>query len=147
MKIVMQRVSRARVSVGGIEKALIGQGLLLLVGVEKSDGPEQADKAADKIAHLRVFAGQDGRMDRSVLDVEGGVLVVSQFTLAGSLAKGRRPGFDAAAPPAQAEPIYLHLAEALRRQGARVATGVFGAMMDVELVNDGPVTFIVETEA
>jgi len=147
MKIVIQRVSRARVVVDGVEKAAIGHGLLLLVGVEKDDGLDQAERAAEKIAHLRLFAGKADRMDRSVLDIEGGVLVVSQFTLAGSLAKGRRPGFDSAAPPAQAEPIYLHFAEALRRTGARVATGVFGAMMEVELVNDGPVTFFLESAA
>ena len=148
MKIVIQRVVRASVRVGEAVTARIGPGLLLLVGIEKEDGHEEARRAAEKIAHLRIFAlepGTDDRMERSVLDTEGEVLVVSQFTLAASVRKGRRPGFDAAAPPERAEPIYLALVSALREQGVRVATGVFRAMMEVELVNDGPVTFILES--
>ena len=112
MKIVIQRVSRATVRIDGVEQAGIGEGLLLLVGVEREDGAAQADKAADKIVNLRVFSarpGLDERMERSVLDISGEILVVSQFTLAGSLRKGRRPGFDAAAPPGEAEPIYDRL--------------------------------------
>lgn len=150
MKIVIQRVTRASVEVDGRNVAAIGPGLVLLAGVEKDDDDAVAGRAADKIAHLRIFAaspGADERMDRSVLDVGGEILLVSQFTLAGSLARGRRPGFEAAAPPPVAERIYLQLAEALRAHGLRVATGVFRAMMRVELVNDGPVTFILEIGA
>ncbi len=149
MRVVIQRVSSARVRVGARAIAAIGPGLVLLVGVERGDGPAQAEAAAEKIAHLRIFAaraGVDDRMDRSVVETGGEVLVVSQFTLAGSIRKGRRPSFDAAAPPREAEPIYLDLAKRLRRCGLRVSTGEFGAMMDVELVNDGPVTFILETD-
>jgi len=148
VRIVIQRVSRARVSVSGETRASIGRGLLLLVGVEREDDAADVEKTADKIAHLRIFAlqpGVDDRMERSVLDISGELLVVSRFTLAGSLKKGRRPGFDGAAPPERAEPIYTALVAALRARGARVATGVFRAMMDVELVNEGPVTFVLET--
>jgi D-tyrosyl-tRNA(Tyr) deacylase len=136
--------------VAGEQRCAIGPGLLLLVGVERTDDETLADKAAEKIVHLRIFAAaaqaveRDKQMDRSVLDVGGEILVVSQFTLAGSLRKGRRPGFDAAAPPEQAEPIYERLVSALAARGARVAKGVFRAMMEIELVNDGPVTFILE---
>ncbi|HZI93512.1 MAG TPA: D-aminoacyl-tRNA deacylase [Patescibacteria group bacterium] len=147
MRIVIQRVSRASVRVAGAQRAAIGAGLLLLVGVERDDDAAVADKAAEKIVHLRIFAAQDTRderMERSVLDIGGEILVVSQFTLAGTLRKGRRPGFDGAAPPDQAEPIYERLVSALSGQGARVAKGVFRAMMEIELVNDGPVTFILE---
>jgi len=147
MKIVIQRVTSACVRVDGVVHASIGPGLLLLVGVEKGDDAGRAAQSAEKIANLRIFAaerGVDDRMDRSVLDVGGEILVVSQFTLAGSLRKGRRPGFDGAAAPEEAEALYLELAEALRGRGVRVATGVFRAMMEVELVNDGPVTFILD---
>lgn len=150
MRIVIQRVSRACVRIAGTERAGIGQGLLLLVGVERADDGALAERAADKIVNLRIFAarpGVDERMERSVLEVSGEILVVSQFTLAGSLKKGRRPGFDAAAPPELAEPIYERLVSALRERGARVATGVFRAMMDIELINSGPVTFILEPGA
>ena len=147
MKIVIQRVRRASVRVTGEEVAAIGAGLLLLVGVEKADTLPVAERAAAKIASLRIFAaetGVDERMDRSVRQVSGEILVVSQFTLAGSLLSGNRPGFDGAAPAVSAEPIYLRLAEALREQGLPVRTGVFGAMMDVDLINEGPVTFVME---
>ena len=150
MRIVLQRVARASVSVGGEVVARIGAGLLLLVGIERGDEDAMADAMAGRIARLRVFAaspGEDERMDRSVLDTGGEILVVSQFTLAGSTRKGRRPSFDAAAPPAEAERLYLRLAEALRGSGARVSTGTFRAMMQVELVNDGPVTFVLEPDA
>ena len=150
MRIVIQRVTRASVRVGGEQRAAIGPGLLLLVGVERRDDETLADKAAEKIIHLRIFASQaaaverDKQMDRSVLDIAGEILVVSQFTLAGTLRKGRRPGFDAAASPDHAEPIYERLVGALSERGARVSKGVFRARMEVELVNDGPVTFILE---
>ena len=149
MRIVLQRVTRAEVRVGGRSHARIGPGLLLLVGVEKGDDEASADAAAARIAHLRIFAadpGRDERMDRSVLDVGGEALVVSQFTLAGSVRKGRRPGFDQAAPPEVAEALYLRVAEGLRAAGLRVTTGSFRSMMEVELVNDGPVTFVLEAE-
>ena len=148
MKTVIQRVRRALVRVEDVEVASIGPGLLLLVGVEKTDSLPVADRAAAKIGSLRIFAAQPGvdeRMDRSVKQVSGQVLVVSQFTLAGSLLSGNRPGFDGAAGASLAEPVYLRLASALRESGLEVRTGVFGAMMDVELVNDGPVTFVMET--
>src|SRR5262245_10975811 len=147
MKIVIQRVKRARVRVEHDEVAAIGAGLLLLVGVEKPDSLAIADRVAVNVANPRIFAAQrgvDDRMDRAVKQVSGEILVVSQFTLAGSLLSGNRPGFDGAAPAHLAEPVYLRLAEALREQGLVVRTGVFGAMMDVELTNDGPVTFVME---
>jgi D-tyrosyl-tRNA(Tyr) deacylase len=148
--IVLQRVSRAAVRVDGREVSRIGRGLLLLVGVEKGDDDAVAEAAAAKVAHLRVFParpGADERMDRSVIETGGEVMVVSQFTLAGSTRKGRRPSFDQAAPPEDAERLYLRVADALRGAGLHVATGSFRAMMEVELVNDGPVTFVVETGA
>jgi D-tyrosyl-tRNA(Tyr) deacylase len=150
MKIVLQRVSRACVRVEGRETARIGPGLLLLVGIEVGDAEGAVDAMAAKIAHLRVFAaraGEDERLDRSVLDIGGEILVVSQFTLAGSTRKGRRPSFDDAAPPQEAERLYLRLAASLRGLGARVSTGTFRAMMQVELVNEGPVTFLLEPGA
>ena len=142
MKIVIQRVSRAQVRVEGRVVGEIGQGLVLLVGVERGDGPEQVARAAARIATLRVFEDGAGKMNVGVDAVGGDVLAVSQFTLAGSIRKGRRPSFDGAAPPGEAEPVFIDLVEALRAQGLEVATGVFRAMMEVELVNDGPVTFV-----
>ena len=150
MKIVIQRVSSASVRIEREEHSAIGPGLLVLVGVEKTDDRKHVETAAVKIVNLRIFPaepGVDHRMDRSVLDISGEILVVSQFTLAGSIKKGRRPGFDSAAPPERAEELYLALVESLRSRGARVATGVFRAMMKVELVNDGPVTFVLDTGA
>ena len=150
MKLVIQRVARACVRVDDAQVASIGAGPLLLVGVEKTDSLPVADLAAARIVNLRIFPaapGVDERMDRSVKQVSGEILVVSQFTLAGSLLSGNRPGFDGAAPALQAEPIYLRLASALRGPGLGVQTGVFGAMMDVELTNDGPVTFVMESHA
>lgn len=144
MKIVIQRVSRARVVVAGQEVGSIGPGLLLLVGVERGDGPAQAERAAHRLATLRVFSDGEGKMNRGLDEVGGEVLVVSQFTLAGSIRRGRRPDFFRAAPPEEAQPLVQCLIEELRRRGLRVATGSFGAMMEVELVNDGPVTLIWE---
>ncbi len=148
VKIVIQRVSSAGVTVAGRRQAVIGPGLLVLVGVERGDDAARAETAAEKIVNLRIFAarpGSDERMERSVLEIAGEILVVSQFTLAGSVRKGRRPSFDGAAPHAEAEKVYLDLVQALRDRGARVATGVFRAMMDVDLVNTGPVTFIMDS--
>lgn len=144
MKLVIQRVSRARVTVGGEEVGSIGRGLLVLAGIERGDGPEQATAAARKLASLRVFEDGEGRMNLAAAEVGGAFLVVSQFTLAGSLARGRRPSFDGAAPPEIAEPLVEALVAALRAEGATVATGRFRAYMEVELVNDGPVTFVLE---
>jgi D-tyrosyl-tRNA(Tyr) deacylase len=139
---VVQRVLRAEVRVGGELVGQIARGLLLLVGVERGDGEADAAATARKIAALRIFPGRHA-MDVSVKDVGGGCLVVSQFTLAGSLRKGNRPGFEGAEEPARAELLYLKVAEGLRAEGLPVATGRFAADMQVELVNDGPVTFVV----
>lgn len=142
MKLVLQRVKRAAVAVAGEEIARIGPGLLVLIGVEKGDDAARAEALAGKTAELRIFADENGKMNRSCLDIAGEVLVVSQFTLAGDCSRGRRPGFDGAAPPEVGEALYLHYVEQLRKTGLRVATGRFRADMQVELVNDGPVTFI-----
>ena len=144
MRLVLQRVSRARVTVAGEEVGAIGRGLLVLVGVERGDGPEQASAAARKLAGLRLFEDEAGRMNLATAEVGGAFLVVSQFTLAGSLARGRRPSFDGAAPPEVAEPLVEELVGALRAEGLTVATGRFRAYMEVELVNDGPVTFVLD---
>ncbi len=145
MRLVLQRVSRASVTVDGEVVGAIGRGLLVLCGVEKGDGIEQVEAAARKLATLRVFEDGDGRMNLSAGDVAGELLVVSQFTLAGSLAKGRRPSFDGAERPEIAEPLVEGLMERLRDAGLDVAGGRFGAQMQVELVNDGPVTFVLDT--
>ena len=122
----------------------IGRGLLVFVGIERGDGPEKVRAAAEKLAGLRVFEDGDGKMNLDLAAAGGSFLVVSQFTLAGSLAKGRRPSFDGAAPPAEARPLVEALVDGLRRRGFQVATGRFQARMDVALVNDGPVTLIAE---
>lgn len=140
MRAVVQRVSRASVRVEGRVTGEIGLGLLVLLGVAPEDGPAQVAWLADKVEGLRIFADAEGKMNLSVRDVGGGVLVVSQFTLYGDATKGRRPSFVKAARPELAEPLYEALAD---RLGA--ARGVFGAHMEVELVNDGPVTLILET--
>ena len=148
MRAVVQRVSRASVTVGERLAGNIERGLLVLLGVEKDDGPADAAYLARKIAELRVFedpADPSGHMNRSVLDVGGSVLVVSQFTLAGDCRKGRRPSFDGAAAPEQARPLYEDVVRALEASGLRVATGEFQAMMQVSLVNDGPVTLLVDS--
>ncbi|MBA2442855.1 MAG: D-tyrosyl-tRNA(Tyr) deacylase [Rubrobacter sp.] len=145
MKVVLQRVKRASVSVDGEPVSAIGPGLLLLVGIAEGDGPEAAGWLAGKVAGLRVFADEAGRMNRSVTDSGGEVLAVSQFTLLGDARKGNRPSFVRAAPPEVAEPLFDAFCERLRAAGvASVKTGRFGAMMDVELVNDGPVTLLLE---
>ena len=136
----MQRVTRARVTPGGE----IGPGLCVLFGVARGDGEEDAVRFAGKVARLRVFADAAGKFDRSVLDVGGGVLVVSQFTLLADTAKGNRPSFTGAAPPEEAEPVYERFCAELRALGAPVETGVFGAKMELELVNDGPVTVVLD---
>lgn len=145
MKLVIQRVSRAEVRVGGETVGGIRRGLLVFVGVEKGDGAEQAEEAARKVAGLRIFEDEAGKMNRSLADVTGSVLAVSQFTLSADLSRGRRPGFEHALPAGEARPLYDHFCRALELAGVAVATGVFGAMMEVELVNDGPATFLLET--
>jgi D-tyrosyl-tRNA(Tyr) deacylase len=144
MKLVLQRVSSASVDVEGKEIARVGKGLLVLFGAEKGDAFSRADFLAEKTIHLRIFPDSAGKMNLSLNDIGGEILVVSQFTLAGDCSKGRRPGFDKAALPKDAETLYLRYLEVLSLSGLRVATGKFGADMQVKLVNDGPVTFILE---
>lgn len=144
MRAVVQRVRHARVTVDETEVGAIGPGLLVLLGVAQGDGADAAEWMAGKIAQLRVFPDDAGRMQRSVEDVGGGVLVVSQFTLLGDTRKGNRPSFIGAADPAVAEPLYEAVMARLRERGLAVAGGRFGAMMQVELVNDGPVTLLLE---
>jgi D-tyrosyl-tRNA(Tyr) deacylase len=143
MKAVLQRVSRASVRVGDELVGEVGPGLCVLLGVARGDGPQEAAKLAGKVARLRVFE-RDGRFDLSLLDVDGEALVVSQFTLLGDTAKGNRPSFTEAGPPELAEPLYEAFCAELGSLGVSVATGRFGARMAVELVNDGPVTLILE---
>lgn len=145
MKLVIQRVSRAAVRVDGETVGAIGSGLLVLVGLEKADGEDEVAMAARRVATLRVFEDERGRMNRGLDEIGGRVLAVSQFTLAGSIRKGRRPSFDHAMPGVDAEPLFDRFVEFLRGHGVEVETGVFGAMMAVELVNDGPVTLIWES--
>ena len=145
MRAVVQRVSSASVEVDGQVVGAIGPGLLVLVGVAHEDGEQQAARLAGKLARLRVFPDDAGRFDRSLLDTGGAALVISQFTLLGDTAKGNRPSFTAAAPPERAGPLYDRVCEELRALGVPVETGVFGAAMAVELVNDGPVTLILDT--
>jgi D-tyrosyl-tRNA(Tyr) deacylase len=138
MRAVVQRVSRAAVSPGGA----IGAGLCVLLGVAEGDTPADADGLARKVARLRIFQNEEGKFDRSLLDTGGAALVVSQFTLLADTTRGNRPSFSAAARPETAESLYERFAAALRELGVEVATGVFGARMQVELVNDGPVTIV-----
>ena len=144
MKVVLQRVSRASVSVHGSLRGEIGPGLLVLLGVADGDDDQGARRVAAKVARLRVFEDANGRFDRSLLDTGGSALVVSQFTLLADTSKGNRPSFSAAAPPEHAEPVYDAFCAGLRELGVPVATGVFGARMEVELVNDGPVTIVLD---
>ncbi len=144
MKILIQRVSQARVEVAGRTAGSIGRGLLVLLGLEKGDDAVLAEEAARKIAGLRIFEDEAGKMNRAVGEVGGAVLVVSQFTLAADLSRGRRPGFERALPPAEAEPLYEYFVKVIGLLGLPVQKGVFGAMMDVSLVNAGPATFWVD---
>jgi D-tyrosyl-tRNA(Tyr) deacylase len=146
MRAVVQRVSRARVLVDGEMTGEVGRGLLVLLGVGRSDTAQEAQWLADKIAGLRIFEDVEGKMNLGLADVGGGMLVVSQFTLYGDCRKGRRPSFIEAAPPETAIPVYEAFVTAIRALGIIVATGKFGATMQVELVNDGPVTLIIDTK-
>ena len=140
MRAVVQRVARASVEPGGA----IDAGLCVLLGVADGDDEDAAGRLAERVARLRIFENEEGRFDRSLLDTGGAALVVSQFTLIADTAKGNRPSFAGAARPEVAEPLYRHFAEALRALGVHVETGVFGARMAVELVNDGPVTIVLD---
>ena len=144
MRALLQRVSEARVAVDGETIAGIDRGLLVFLGVYPTDGTAEVEWIAEKVLRLRVFADTAGLMNASVMDVAGGVLVVSQFTLAADTSRGRRPGFSTAAPPEIAEPVYEQFLAALRHRWSHVAAGIFGADMMVSLVNDGPVTLLLE---
>ncbi len=152
MRVVLQRTQRAAVRVEGEVVGAIGPGVLVLLGVLDGDGAAEVDRLASKVAQFRFFADAEGRMNRSALDLlaagdEVGVLVVSQFTLAADGRKGRRPSFDRAAAPALAEPLYERFCAKLRAEGLPLETGVFGASMSIELVNDGPATFVLDDPA
>ena len=146
MKVVLQRSKKASVTVDGRVTGEIESGYVLLVGITHSDTGADAVYAAKKIAGLRLFEDEDGKMNRSIEEAGGSVLSISQFTLYGDVKKGRRPSFVEAARPGQAEPLWLKFNDELRSHGLQVETGVFGAMMDVQLVNDGPVTIIVDSD-
>ena len=146
MRAVVQRVGRASVNVGGESTAAIGPGLLVLLGVAQDDTLETAEKLAAKVAGLRIFEDEAGKMNRSTAEAGGSVLCVSQFTLYGDVRKGRRPSFDAAAPPETALPLYEAFCVAVEREGLACSRGIFGAHMVIELVNDGPVTLILDSE-
>ena len=145
MRIVAQRVSQAQVRVDDQPVATVGRGLLLLVAVEREDDAADVDWIVRKVSHLRIFEDDDGKMNLDPRQVGGEILAVSQFTLAGSVRRGNRPSFEAAARPEEAEPLFNRFVEGLRGEGLPVATGIFGAHMAVELVNDGPVTLIVDS--
>lgn len=145
MRAVVQRVSSARVRVGEQVVGAIGPGLLVLLGISAADGPADVRYLSEKIVGLRVFPDDVGKMNRSIVEAGGSVLLVSQFTLYGDCRKGRRPSFDAAAPPAVAKALYLDVARSVRERGIAVETGEFQAMMAVELVNDGPVTILLDS--
>ncbi|WP_213422877.1 D-aminoacyl-tRNA deacylase [Bhargavaea massiliensis] len=146
MKVVIQRSGEASVTVGGKVTGAIDSGYVLLVGITHSDTEEDVRYVANKVANLRLFEDDEGKMNLSILEAGGAILSVSQFTLYADTTRGRRPGFSEAARPEQAQPIYERFNEELRGLGLRVETGVFGAMMDVSLTNDGPVTVILESK-
>ena len=146
MRAVVQRVSRAQVRVDGAVSGEVGRGLVVLLGVARGDGADDARSLAEKVALLRVFEDEAGKMNLSVLDVGGAALVVSQFTLLGDGRKGNRPSFIEAAPPEEADALYQAFCQHLRGRGLAVATGVFRAHMEVELVNDGPVTILLDSK-
>ena len=145
MKAVIQRVSRASVSVDGRIVGHIGAGMLVLLGVAKDDGDEDVQYLVEKIAGLRIFSDEQGKMNLAIKDIGGSILLVSQFTLLGDTHKGRRPGFDLAAPPERANELYDRAVRGLKEQGCPVETGRFGAHMSIDLTNNGPVTFILDS--
>ncbi len=146
MRVVIQRVKRASVKTGGITRSEIGIGMLVLLGIRTGDTVNDLQWLAEKVINLRIFEDKQGKMNRSLTDIAGEVLIVSQFTLYGDCRKGRRPGFSSAAPPEIAELLYRQFIEEIRNRQIRVATGVFQADMEVELVNDGPVTLLLDSE-
>jgi len=147
VRFLIQRVTRASVTVDGKLESKIGNGLLVLVGVAANDSASDADYLCTKLIHLRIFPDDRGRMNRSVIEAGGAILLVSQFTLYGDCGKGRRPGFDAAAPAALARQLYEYVISRVRESGLVIQTGIFQAHMEVELVNDGPVTLMLESPA
>lgn len=144
MKALIQRVKSASVTIDGLLYSKIGQGLLVFLGVEKGDDKLNAEKLADKLSKLRIFEDENEKMNHSILDIDGEMLIVSQFTLCGDCKKGTRPSFDKSAPPKIANELYEYFISQVKSFNIPVQTGKFGAMMDVELINDGPVTFMVE---
>ena len=144
MKALIQRVKSASVTIDGLLYSKIGQGLLVFLGVEKGDDKLNTEKLADKLSKLRIFEDENEKMNHSILDIEGEMLIVSQFTLCGDCKKGTRPSFDKSAPPQIANELYEYFISQVKSFNIPVQTGKFGAMMDVELINDGPVTFMVE---
>lgn len=144
MKALIQRVKSASVTIDGLLYSKIGQGLLVFLGVEKGDDKLNAEKLADKLSKLRIFEDENEKMNHSILDIKGEMLIVSQFTLCGDCKKGTRPSFDKSAPPQIANELYEYFISQVKSFNIPVRTGKFGAMMDVELINDGPVTFMVE---
>ncbi len=145
MRAVIQRVAQAKVEVEGAVVGAIGQGLLVYLGVGKDDAETDAQSMADKLVNLRIFADEAHKMNRSIVDIGGSILLVSNFTLYGDCRKGRRPGFDAAGEPKLAEALYEKVAELIAQQGVRVEKGVFAAYMQVTSINDGPVTFLLDS--
>ncbi len=144
MKVLIQRVKKASVTIDGELYSAIGKGVLALVGIEKGDSVEQVQKAAKKISALRIFPDENDKMNLSLIDIKGEMLIVSQFTLCGDCKKGTRPSFDKSAPPSIANDLYERFVSEVGSYGIQTKTGKFGAMMDVELINDGPVTFMIE---
>ena len=144
MKVLIQRVLESNVVIEGDVVSSIGKGILALVGIEKGDTKEQVDKLAKKVVNLRIFPDENDKMNRSLLDIGGEMLIVSQFTLCGDCKKGTRPSFDKSAPPDIANKLYEYFVEQVQCYGIKTGTGQFGAMMKVSLINDGPVTFILE---
>ena len=144
MKVLVQRVDNAKVSVNNKEVSQIQKGMLVFIGVEKNDSNKEADYLSNKLINLRIFEDENNKMNLSIKDIKGEILAVSQFTLAGDLSRGNRPGFDTAAKPDTAEPLYNYFVEQLKKHDIPVKTGIFQAEMKVSLTNDGPVTFILE---